>query len=63
MRIVITKELEPYWGTPSDLKGLTDQAVVEMLQEDLPALVDGARWEVKRSVEEGGDGWWRFTRT
>ncbi len=42
MTIIITKTLDDSWAT------LPDEQIVELVQEDLSELTDGATWEVKR---------------
>ena len=56
--IIIEKELEDWWGVEDllvDMPNATDDekrvAVIELLMEDLPAVIDGAKWSVELSNE------------
>lgn len=48
--ITITKRLEPIWGTDEEFSEMTDEQIIELLQEDWSLLLDNAKWEVKREV-------------
>ena len=51
--VTITKTLEPWaWGTDDELGGLSDKELVELLMEDLLAVVDGAMWEITRTEKK-----------
>ena len=51
MKIIIEKELEAWWVTSEDARGLSDKEIVELVNEDVCALLDDATWAVVR--EEG----------
>jgi hypothetical protein len=52
MRITITKELEPFWADQEGFSVMSDKDIIELCQEDVTALLDGATWLVTRKPEE-----------
>ncbi len=46
IKIIIKKTLEPFWG--ADDPEMDDAYIVELVNEDIAALLDGATWTVKR---------------
>ena len=50
MRIFVTVsgELEDFWATEEQLASLSDAEIVELVQEDVTAFLDGASWAVTR---------------
>ena len=49
--IVMTKELGPALWPEDEMDEVTDEALLEIVLEDLADLIDGARWEIKRTKE------------
>lgn len=47
--LIITKELELYWGTDEELSEMHDEEIIDLTEEDLDAFLEGARWSVKRT--------------
>jgi hypothetical protein len=45
--IVITKELEAWWG-PEDLATLDDSDIIPIIEDDITSFLENAKWEVKR---------------
>jgi hypothetical protein len=51
MKVIITKEIEEWWGL-ADLKEDYDdenefhRAATELLREDIDAVLDGATWDI-----------------
>lgn len=56
MKVVITKDLGDDWFDRED-EILSDQEIIELLQEDLIDLLDGATWEIQRdsAVQRRGE--------
>ena len=52
MKIVIEKELEGFWVTPAEARDLNDKELIEIANEDICALLDGAAWKVIRNDDE-----------
>jgi len=48
MTVTITQKLGSLWATPEQLAEMSDEEIVEMIQEDLLEFVDGATWSVER---------------
>jgi hypothetical protein len=48
MKIIIEKLLDDSWATDDEFRVLTDSEIVELLQEDLSELIDGATWRIER---------------
>ena len=51
MKVVITKELGPLWGVEDIIaeglpKDQTNEAIIELLNEDLVELLDNAEWQI-----------------
>ena len=41
---------------PTDeLAAMTDAAIVDVMMEDVPAVLDGSTWTIERNVEETSD--------
>jgi len=53
--IRIEKALEPWWGTDEELATLDDTQLIDLLQEDLLAVIEDATWEVIRT-DAAADG-------
>jgi len=52
--VTVTKVLEPFWGAEEALAdGFTEKDILELIQEDVPAFLEGATWSVKIEVDEG----------
>ena len=47
MRVIITAEIEEWWGADDALKFGGEPYVIEMLQEDIPALLEKAVWKLE----------------
>jgi hypothetical protein len=49
-RIVVTlrARLAPYWATAEEFAGMTDEQIIELVQEDVIALLDDCDWSVER---------------
>ena len=59
LKIEISKTLEDWWVDDETARELTDTEILELVHEDIPALLDGALWNVKRlptSYDELGPG-------
>ena len=61
MKVIVfmQKELEDWWGVEDLLEDNADlsssektRLIVELLMEDFPALLDGAKWKVARVSDE-----------
>ena len=52
MKILIEKELEAWWVTSEEARGLSDKEIVELVNEDVCELLDQATWSVVRSQDE-----------
>ena len=56
MKVIITKQLEEWWGV-DDLradypdKEDFERAVIELLMEDVQAVLDDAVWEIKEETK------------
>lgn len=55
MKVIIEKELEPWWGVDDLLEDMTtatdaekEAAIVELLNEDISALLNGASWRIEK---------------
>lgn len=48
MKVTITKEIGELWATPEEFAAMSDAEIVEMFQEDLSEILDGATWEITR---------------
>ena len=49
--ITQTIETDSVWFTADDAAVRTDDEIVALLQEDIPAVLDGAAWEIRREQE------------
>lgn len=52
MKIFIEKELESWWATKEELEEMDDTQIIELLQEDVVAFLDGAMWTVQRDKDK-----------
>jgi hypothetical protein len=52
IRVTITKEIGPHWCTEKEANLMGELALIELLQEDVPALLDGAEWQVTLGERE-----------
>jgi hypothetical protein len=52
MRVTITKELEDWWADPEDWATMTDDEVLELMREDVLAVIEDATWTVERTPSE-----------
>jgi hypothetical protein len=48
MRITITNILSDLWGSPEDLASMSDEEIVDLIQEDVPEFLEGATWTITR---------------
>ena len=46
--VTVSNELGPLWATPEQFAELSDQEIVELIQEDVTLFLDGASWTVDR---------------
>jgi hypothetical protein len=46
--VTVTKELEDFWATEEQFASMSDAQVIELIQEDVTALLEGASWTVTR---------------
>ena len=53
MKIIIEKTLHPSWDDDTD--GLSDQEVIELVQEDIIDFMDDAAWTVVRERKEDAE--------
>lgn len=51
--ITITKQLDDTWASPKELAEMSDEQILELVQEDLFALHDGATYQVDREYVFG----------
>lgn len=58
IRVAIEKTLEDWWGIDDLLQDMSeaskeeqDQAIIELLREDLIAVIDDASWTIAREEE------------
>jgi hypothetical protein len=51
IKVTMTKQLVDWWISDDDAKDCPRQVFLEMLLEDLPALVNNATWEIKINEE------------
>ena len=52
MKVTVEKELEGWWADAEDYTQLTDDEVLELIHEDVPAFLDGASWKLERADGE-----------
>ena len=55
MKILIEKELEGWWITSEEARELSDKEIIELVNEDVCALLDKATWKVVRKLNECED--------
>ncbi len=56
MLVTICKKLEPIWGTVEEFKKMSDEEIIELLNEDTSLLLDGAVFTFTREEGEVPDG-------
>lgn len=52
--ITVSKTLETFWASDEELRTLTDEQIVNLVQEDLHAFIDGSTWDIWRTETKGG---------
>jgi hypothetical protein len=57
MKVIVTvvKELDEFWAEIAQFEAMSDADIIEMLQDDLVAFVDGATWAIERQTEPDVD--------
>jgi hypothetical protein len=53
IKVTIIKTLEDWWGAEEALADGGTEAVLELMREDIYAVVEGAAWTITQTTEAG----------
>jgi hypothetical protein len=56
IEVKVTKILEDWWISEEDAKELTDEEIVELIQEDISSFMENVDWKINRRLDRTSDG-------